>query len=155
MKQMILLTSLAITLTFSTTMAQTGTCTTDAKGILNGENGDIFKTELNAYKVNEEALSKINFTGISIKVVLGNWCEDSQREVPRLIKILETAPLKNVPVTYYLVDREKFCPDPEVQKLEAKYVPAIIFYRNGKEIGRIVETPEGSLEVNMGKILAN
>lgn len=137
----------------SFTMAQTGTCTTTENGIMSGENGEIFQAELLNYKVNESALSKTNFNGISLKVVLGNWCEDSQREVPRLMKMLGTLPMSNVPVTYYLVNREKYCADPEVQKLDVKFVPAIIIYRNDKELGRIIETPEGSLEAHIVKIV--
>lgn len=134
-------------------MAQTGECNIKPKEILAGENGDLFQKEWDAYKVNEAALANVNFKDISLKVVLGNWCEDSQREVPRLMKILELPALKKVSADYYLVNREKFCADPDVQKLEVKYVPAIIFYRDGKEIGRIIETPEGSLEANMVKIV--
>jgi len=134
-------------------MAQTGECNIKPKEILSGENGDLFQKEFDAYKVNESALSKVDFKGLSLKVVLGNWCEDSQREVPRLIKILELPQLEKVSTNYYLVDREKFCADPAVQKLEVKYVPAIIFYRDGNEIGRIIEIPEGSLEGNIAKII--
>ena len=153
MKQVLLLAALSLTFLSPKLMAQTAPCSTDAKGILNGENGEVFQTEYNIYKANAEALSKVNFNDVTIKVVLGNWCEDSQREVPRLLKMLETSTMQNVPVTYYLVDREKYCPDPDVQKLEVKYIPAIIFYRNGKEVGRIVETPQGTLEENTAAIL--
>lgn len=153
MKQITLLTGIFITLFFSSTMAQTNPCETDAKGILNGPSGEIFQTEYNTYTADAATLATGNFEGVSIKVVLGNWCSDSQREVPRLFKILENPTLKNVAANYYLVNEDKFCPDPEVQKLEANYVPAIIFYRGGKELGRIVETPEGTLEANAVKIV--
>lgn len=153
MKQIALLTGVFLTLVTFTTMAQTQTCETDAKGILSGPNGELFQTEYNAYTADATTLSKANFDGVSLKVVLGNWCSDSQREVPRLMKILETPALKNVSTNYYLVNEDKFCADPEVQKLDAKYVPAIIFYRHGKELGRIVETPEGSLESHAVKIV--
>jgi thiol-disulfide isomerase/thioredoxin len=153
MKQVLFFTAFLSTIFTTHTMAQTGECNTKPKEILAGENGDLFQKELDTYKVNETALANIDFKDISLKVVLGNWCEDSQREVPRLIKILELPQLEKVSTHYYLVNREKFCADPAVQKLEVKYVPAIIFYRNGKEIGRIIETPEGSLEGNIAKIV--
>lgn len=153
MKQLVFLSGIFLIFLSSNAMAQTNGCGTDAKGILSGENGELFRTEHDAYKANTDALSKTDFSGVSLKVVLGNWCEDSQREVPRLMKILETPALKNVATAYYLVDREKYCADPEVQKLEVKFVPAIIVYRNGKELGRIIETPQGSLEENLAAIL--
>ena len=152
MKQ-VLFFSVLFSIIFSThIMAQIGACSISAKGILEGENGEIFKTEYDKYNVDKTVLSKGNFNGVSIQIVLGNWCEDSQREVPRFMKIFDT-PIFDVPVSFHLVNREKFCADPEVQKLEVKYVPAFIFLRDGKEIGRIIETPEGSLEANMAKIV--
>lgn len=134
-------------------MAQTVACTTTEKDILSGENGEIFKAEKEKYQANLDEISKGNYKGVSIKVVLGNWCEDSQREVPRLMQILNTKYTSKIPVEYFLVDHDKNCADPEVQKLEVKYVPAIIFYRNGKELGRIVEAPKKSLEGDMVKIV--
>lgn len=153
MKQVLSLIAFLLIISAPHIMAQTGECTTTEKGIMNGENGEIFQTELMNYKVNEAILAKTDFKGVSLKVVLGNWCEDSQREVPRLMKMLGSFPMSSVPVTYYLVNREKYCADPEVQKLEVKFVPAIIIYRDGKELGRIIETPEGSLEANVVKIV--
>lgn len=153
MKQILSLAAVVFVLS-SHSMAQTGTCTTTQKDILSGENGDIFKTELTNYQANTEELSKVNFKDVSLKVVLGNWCEDSQREVPRLMKILDSKYASSVPVSYYLVNREKYCADPEVQKLDVKFVPAIIVYKNGKEVGRIVETPQATLEKDLAHILA-
>jgi len=153
MKQVLFFTAFLSTIFTTHMTAQTGECNIKPKEIFAGENGDLFQKEYNEYKVNASALGNTNFNNITLKVVLGNWCEDSQREVPRLIKILELSQLEEVSTNYYLVNREKFCVDPTVQKLEVKYVPAIIFYRNGNEIGRIIETPEGSLEGNIAKII--
>lgn len=152
MKQIALLTGICLTL-ISTGMAQNNTCETDAYGIFSGPHGDLFRAEYDAYTASEATLTQGHFKDVSIKVILGNWCSDSQREVPHLLRMLETAPMKGVPVTFYLVNEDKFCPDPEVQALKANYVPTIIFYRDGKELGRIVETPEGTLESHTVKIV--
>lgn len=151
MKQ-ILSVLLFLVFSISYSMAQNNTCTTSKQGILSGENSEIFQKEYESYQVDTNTLQQLNLNGLSIKVVLGNWCEDSQREVPRLMKIIDL-PLFKVPVSYFLVDRDKYCPDPDVQALQAQYVPAIIFYRNNLEIGRIVELPEGSLEKNIANII--
>ena len=51
------------------------------------------------------------------------------------------------------VDRTKEEPKAEVEGYEIEYVPTLIFYREQKEIGRIIETPELSLEEDILAIL--
>ena len=52
---------------------------------------DWFETEYQSYTVEEKTLATLplNKKGIEIKVFLGTWCSDSQREIPRLYKILD------------------------------------------------------------------
>ena len=37
--------------------------------------------------------------------------------------------------------------------LDIELVPTFIFYRNGEELGRIVETPEDTLEKDLAEIV--
>lgn len=137
----------------SITMAQS-VCESTAQDILNGKNGEVFQKEYDGYTVNKTLLNSADFLSFSVKVVLGNWCEDSQMQVPRFMKIINEFPqFRQISVNYYLVDEDKQCADPEVQALKFGYVPAFIFYREGKEIGRIIETPEGSMEAHISKII--
>lgn len=142
-------------LIFMHTNAQNSPCGTTAEEILSGEDGSLFRAEYESYKPDVDLLLKTDFEGTEAKVVLGTWCGDSRREVPRFMKIAESLPQKIYSVTYYLVDREKYCPDPAVQALKVPYVPTFIFFRQGREIGRIVETPEKSLEEDMRHILGS
>ena len=50
-------------------------------------------------------------------------------------------------------DHYKESPQHEEKGWDIEFVPTIIFLRNGKELGRIVESPEQSLEKDMRKIL--
>jgi thiol-disulfide isomerase/thioredoxin len=93
--------------------------------------------------------------GVTIKIVFGSWCSDSKREVPRFIKMMKTLNYDISKLEIYAVDRKKISPDGEVEKLNVELVPTFIFYRNGKEIGRIVESPKKSLEEDLKDILAN
>jgi len=83
---------------------------------------------------------------LKIDVYLGTWCPDSLNNVPKFIKIIEAAAVDNLPVNYYNVERK---PSKEVkyyvEDLKVERVPTFIFYRDGKEIGRIVENPKNSL----------
>lgn len=155
MKQSIFISGLFILFSFTQMQAQQSPCSLDTKTLFTGEYGTQFNESYEAYQADTEKLKKLQTKGVSIIAVLGLWCEDSQREIPRLMRILETENLKNIPVNYYLVDTDKKCADPDVQSLNVQYVPALIFYRDGVEIGRIIEKPETSLEADIAKLLGN
>lgn len=103
--------------------------------------------------------------GVNFTIVLGTWCSDSRREVPRLWKILEELQYPVSEITMFAVGSSRFTEDmpipPKVLKWSSdtkdrhnvERVATIIITRGGKEIGRIVETPEESLEKDLLKIL--
>jgi thiol-disulfide isomerase/thioredoxin len=90
---------------------------------------------------------------VEILAFIGTWCEDSQREVPKFVKILEAAgyPLDQVEVV--MMSREKTTPQNYEEGLNITNVPTFIFYKNGQEMNRIVEFPIEDLESDMMKIL--
>lgn len=77
----------------------------------------------------------------SIEVVMGTWCSDSRREVPRLFKILDYLNFANNKIKIIAVDRSKKAEQIDLENLNIELVPTIILYKNEKEIGRIVEAP--------------
>ena len=90
---------------------------------------------------------------------MGTWCEDSQLQFPQFYKILtamefdktrlEMISLDNHP------DRYLHSPQHEEEGYNIDYVPTIIFFRDGVEIGRITEFPKMSLEKDMADIVGN
>jgi hypothetical protein len=98
-------------------------------------------------------LMDMNKAGISIKIVLGTWCSDSRREVPRLMRILDLWQLPLSSVTFIGVDDAKRSPVGDYDKLDIQKVPTIIIYENNIEAGRIIENPVTSLEQDMVNIL--
>lgn len=92
-----------------------------------------------------------------IKLFLGTWCGDSKREVPRFLKILKAAsfPLENIEIV--ALDRRKAhyktSPTGEEKGLNIIKVPTFIFFKDGQEINRIVESPIESLEEDLMKIV--
>jgi len=92
-----------------------------------------------------EALKGKMGHSLRIDVYLGLWCPDSLNHVPKFIKIMDRLET-DVPVNYYTVQR-KASKDIKyfVEDLKVERVPTFIFYRDGKEIGRIVENPQNSL----------
>lgn len=92
-----------------------------------------------------------------IEVYLGTWCDDSQREVPRLLKVLDVMKEKHgrdVPVTFVAIDRSKKKPADLIEGKSIDKVATIIVYRGSQELGRISEKPQGLLEDDLLAIVA-
>ena len=98
-------------------------------------------------------LSALNTDDITITVVLGTWCPDSRREVPRFMKVLSLWKFPVSKMTFIGVDNEKKAPLGDYDKLDIVRVPTFIFYKNKVEAGRIVENPTASLEQDILNIL--
>ena len=82
----------------------------------------------------------------------GSWCSDSRREVPRLLKILERASPQNLKVRFYGLDRTKKEPARLARKGAIVRVPTLILSVRGREIGRIVEKPQTTLEHDLAEL---
>lgn len=109
------------------------------------KNYDVDTNTIKEYK------SKIN--NKTITIILGTWCSDSKREVPSFLKILDYIKFPQDSLKLINVDRDKHALDNEVNDLDIELVPTIIVYDKGEEIGRIVETPVESLEMDLVKIV--
>jgi hypothetical protein len=88
-----------------------------------------------------EALKTKFGAGMKIDVYLGLWCPDSRHNVPLFIKVLDLTG-SGVPVRYVDLPRKA---DKDikyfVEDLKVERVPTFILYRDGEEIGRIIEKP--------------
>ena len=115
-----------------------------------------FNTGYENYKVDSETLEKLKplLKDATITVFMGTWCEDSQRETPHFYKILDEANFDESKLTLITVSDEKTTPQGFEEGKNITYVPTFIFYKNDKELGRIVEYPIESLEKDMLAILS-
>jgi thiol-disulfide isomerase/thioredoxin len=98
-------------------------------------------------------LLDIPYDDISIKIVMGTWCPDSRREVPRFMKILHMWQFPPDKLTFIGVDINKISPVGDFDKLQIERVPTFIVYKNNIEAGRIIEVPKTSLEQDLVEIL--
>jgi hypothetical protein len=108
------------------------------------------------YNIRAEVLDrilKIPTDGLSIKIVLGTWCPDSRKQVPRFMKIIDAWSFPEKDITYIGVDDAKISPVGEYSQLGIERVPTFIFYKNNIEAGRIIENPLTSLEQDIVNIL--
>lgn len=96
---------------------------------------------------------KGNLAQTDITLFMGTWCEDSQRETPAFYKMLDLAGIDSDTVKLITVSEDKDTPEGLEKGQNITNVPTIIFSKDGKELGRIVEYPLESLEKDMAKIL--
>lgn len=90
---------------------------------------------------------------VSLKVFMGSWCEDSQREVPALFRILDAANYDYDKLELIAVTHDKDTPQGYETDFNIEYVPTIILSRKGEVLNRIVEYPQITLEKDMLAIL--
>lgn len=118
-----------------------------AKQVLNTNR--VWQMNFDTYRPDKSLLEiireKVN-TPLKVDVYLGVWCLDSQRYVPAFFKIVKELGLNNLSINFYNVGKKanknvKYY----VEKLKVERIPTFIFYRDGKEIGRIVEDPQKTL----------
>ena len=83
---------------------------------------------------------------VTVTVFFGVWCHDSEREVPRLLRVLDALGVDDSAVTLIALDTTKREPAGRALQHGVKFTPTFIFYIGGGEVGRIVERPESSLE---------
>jgi hypothetical protein len=100
-----------------------------------------------------KALAEVQ-PGAEVTIFLGTWCGDSRREVPRFWRGLDeaggTVPFK---VAYVTVDRQKKEPAGLVTESGVQYLPTFIVRRDGREVGRIVETAPNGIEHDLLALL--
>jgi len=88
---------------------------------------------------------------LKIDVYFGTWCHDSQREVPRLLKILQGN--NQVEVVLIALNYQKEEQQGKAQEAKVKYTPTFVISIDGKEIGRIIERPKASLVDDISTML--
>ncbi|MBT8209669.1 MAG: thioredoxin family protein, partial [Eudoraea sp.] len=115
------------------------------KNLQSGSYGTWYTSEHDEYQTDDIRISQFqkNLKEFNILLFMGTWCSDSQREVPRFMKILEKAGFPEDQLKMVAVDKRdefyKKSPGGEEQGRNIEYVPTIIFLKDGKEAGRIVE----------------
>lgn len=88
---------------------------------------------------------------VKLKVFFASWCGDSREHMPHFAKLVKKTKMKKV--EYIALSRKKSLPNEDISEYGIEYVPTFIVYKDGVELGRIIETPEVSLEKDLLKIV--
>lgn len=127
----------------------TGAC--ERSDLLTGEFGSYYDEYYHDYRPDKKVVRQLTgaIGDFEIVIVLGTWCHDSKEQVPRFFRILDESGFMMEGLKMICVDRDKEVPGEDISDLNIERVPTFIVYHNGKESGRIVETPTESLEEDL------
>lgn len=89
-----------------------------------------------------------------ITVLFGTWCGDCMREVPQFWRDVESMG-KDVPfeVHYVAVDNMFGAGPVDIRAYDPQAIPSFVVTRGGKELGRLVESPETTQSADLGRLL--
>ena len=118
-----------------------------------------FDKSYNEYKIDTSSaeMIKLLLQNKTIEIFLGSWCGDSKREVPRMLKVLQSVNFDTADIQLIFVDNsvKKYKQSPQHEEAGKNIfrVPTFVVYNKKREIGRIIESPVVSLEKDLLAIL--
>jgi len=127
----------------------------DLDYLFNSPNTSWFQKNYESYIV-DEVIQKMDFSKINeynIEIFMNTKCHDSEREIPRFLKILNTLNFSNENLRIVLLNSEKKTIDGLEIGKDITNTPTIIFLKNSNEENRIVEFPFENLENDIFKII--
>lgn len=110
---------------------------------------DWFNENYEAYQTNDAMIKsfKNKLKRHRIEVFIGTWDEDSKLLYPQFVKVLDHAKFPEERMLTYAVNESKKSFYSEERGKNIENLPTFIFYKSGKEVGRIVGFPAmGSFE---------
>ena len=117
-----------------------------------GSYKDWYQSEYDSYLVHKKLIKPIkkDCKSVTVEVFFGSWCGDSKREVPRFMRLMDALGMPKTNINLIGVDRNgnryKKSPGGEEIGKNIHRVPTFVFYKDGVEINRIVESPQTTLE---------
>jgi thioredoxin 1 len=108
---------------------------------------EVFKRNYDAYEVTAgiDGLPR----DLKVTILFGTWCHDSEREVPRMLKLLAASDVKEENISLISLDIRKEEPEGRAKGLDVRFTPTFIFFRGDIELGRIIERPIENLQADV------
>lgn len=114
-----------------------------------------FASNYNKYQPSEDDIKQVASIDkpLSLLIVFGTWCHDSEREIPRLLKLLHQANNSNITYQMIAVGYNKTVSDVSDLPVSIKYTPTVIISdESGTELTRVIERPNGSWKLELTKL---
>ncbi len=126
-------------------------------GITKSIFSEYYIAEFESYQAEQTIIDSLiikHASDFQYTIVLGSWCSDSQREVPRMLKVLSDTKIDLDNIKLFGVNSNIEAKEAPVANLNIEKVPTLIVFRSGIELGRIIETPVKSIERDILEIVA-
>tara|TARA_B100000989_G_scaffold15106_1_gene10097 strand:+ start:5519 stop:6022 length:504 start_codon:yes stop_codon:yes gene_type:complete len=157
MKKLIYLLSLSIIACTSNEKYLMSEGEVDIDYLFNSPNTSWFQNNYESYIIDNlilnEDFSKLN--KYNIEIFMNIKCHDSEREVPRFLKILNSLNFSKENLRIVLLNPDKKTANGLEIGKKITNTPTIIFLKNSNEENRIVEFPYETLEKDIYKIINN
>lgn len=117
-----------------------------------------YQQQFSSYTADSVLCSSLKMNAVKVDIFMGTWCGDSKREVPRMLKVFNYCGITGDRLSLFTVNNSdsayKQTLGNEAAKENIFRVPTFIFYNEeGKELGRIIESPVQTLEKDMEAII--
>lgn len=114
-----------------------------------------FKESYDFYRIPEGWASKLKKPAQDLELVIfmGTWCEDTQRELGGIYKLIDALEMTDNQITMYALNEDKESEEGFEKPYTIINIPTVIFKKEGKEMNRIVELPVETLYEDMEKII--
>lgn len=130
-------------------------------GLTSEHYNDWFSKNYEDYALDQATIKAISskLKDYQITLFMGTWCGDSKLEVPHFYKVLEACNFPEDQLTVIALSRKPYMykqsPNHDEAGLNIHRVPTFIFYKDRKEVNRIVEHPVESLEKDILNIITS
>ncbi|HUR81648.1 MAG TPA: thioredoxin family protein [Thermoanaerobaculia bacterium] len=121
------------------------------------ETAPVWRTIADVYEPDGKIVDRLRAIDqpVTLQVVMATWCGDSRQHVPRLLKSIARANNPNITVELTGVGPDFTTPMAVVSGENITNVPTVIVRREGRELGRYVETPAAAtIEDDVADIVA-
>jgi hypothetical protein len=114
-----------------------------------------WRAVVESYSPNLEIVSRLQAVNeeIQIELFLGTWCPDSKQHVSAYIKVMDMVQNPLLKTIYIGIPRDKDGRAKYVQGKDIQKIPTFIVTIRGQEAGRIIETPQTSVEEDLWRIV--
>jgi len=123
--------------------------------ILNETSFDWLATGAKTYHPNRDMIDGLNRISGDYRFVVfaGTWCSDTKELLPKFYKVLTEVGIDLRSVEMYGVNRAKEALNIESTLYGIKNIPTVIIMHQYREVGRIVETVNLSIEEDLYSIM--
>lgn len=113
------------------------------------------RANMGLYNPDKEVLEKIkeNIEDSEIKLFTANWCPDCRIQLPRFFSVLLA--LEDLDFGFEIIEvgRNKKDDSGLAEIMGVMAIPSFIFFKDGEELGRIIERPQGRMEEDILEII--